>query len=177
MSNLESKARQRTGADLVYESIYCAAIGGSAIALFFLVFDAWNGRLLFTPSLMWGVLFGGANAQALDAANTVRVEWAAYATIAHTSAFAVIGTAVVLLAHEIELHVKRPFVAFVILFALVQESFVIAASTMMPGVMEVLGWGKVLFANLLATAGITVFLWHSHSPERWEEFKQAAHLA
>ena len=177
MSNLETKARKRSGADLIYESIYCAAIGGSAIALFFLVVDAWQGRVLFTPSLMWGVLVEGANAAALDAANDVRLAWVAKATALHLGAFAIIGTAVTLLAHEIELHVRRPFIAFFILFAVVEESFVIAGYTVMPGVMEVLGWGKVLFANLLAAAGITAFLWHSHSPEGWRDLKQSAHLA
>lgn len=177
MSDLDKKARERTGADLIYESLYCAAIGGSAVALFFLVVDAWNGRMLFTPSLMWGVLFGGADAAALDAANEVRLEWVSYATGLHLAAFGLLGIGVALLAHEIELHVRRPFVAFFILFLVVQESFMIAAYTVMPGVMEVLGWGKVLLANLLAAAGITAFLWQSHSPEAWQRVKQSVRLA
>ena len=61
MSDLMSEARARTRADLAYESLYCAAIGGSVIALFFLVIDAVNGQPLFTPSLLGGVLFGGAD--------------------------------------------------------------------------------------------------------------------
>ena len=177
MSDLAKKARERSVADLIYESIYCAAIGGSAIALFFLAVDAWNGRLLFTPSLWWGVLFGGADAAALDAANEVNVTWVAYATGLHLVAFGVIGVAVTLLAHEIELHVRRPFVAFFILFVVVEESFVIAGYTVMPGVMEVLGWGKVFFANLLAAAGITAFLYQSHRPEVWKQLKETARLA
>ena len=44
MSDLMQEARARTRADLAYESLYCAAIGGSVIALFFLVIDAYNGQ-------------------------------------------------------------------------------------------------------------------------------------
>lgn len=177
MSNLESKARERSTADLIYESIYCAAIGGSAIALFFLAVDAWNGRLLFTPSLIGGVLFAGADAAALDAAGEVNVQWVAWMTALHLAAFAVVGTGVTLLAHEIELHVRRPVIAFFILFVVVAETSIIVGYTFLPGVMEVLGWGKVLFANMLAAAGITAFLSHSHSPEVWQQLKETAHLA
>src|SRR5262249_1333713 len=65
MSDLMSEARERTRADLAYESLYCAAIGGSVIALFFLVIDAYNGHPLFTPSLLGGVLFGRQAAETI----------------------------------------------------------------------------------------------------------------
>ena len=173
MSDLRTAARERTRADLAYQSLYCAAIGGSVIALFFLVVDTWNGRMLFTPSLMWGVLFGGADAAALDAANSVRLEWVAWATALHLAAFGVIGTAVTLIAHEVELHTRRPILALFILFLVIAETFIIVSAKFMPGVMEVLGWGKVLLANALAAGGITAFLWASHREEAWEHLKEA----
>ncbi|HET9947919.1 MAG TPA: hypothetical protein VFQ22_03220, partial [Longimicrobiales bacterium] len=42
--------------DLAFDAFYGGAIGGSTIALFFLVVDGLQGRPLFTPSLIGHVL-------------------------------------------------------------------------------------------------------------------------
>src|SRR5262245_34240826 len=101
MSDLMQEARRRTRADLAYESLYCAAIGGSISALFFLAIDVWNGRPLFTPSLLGGVLFGR---EAAESITHVRMDWVGYATILHFIVFGVIGTTVAVVAYEVELH-------------------------------------------------------------------------
>jgi len=99
---------------LAYESLYCAAIGGSVIALFFLVIDAYNGQPLFTPSLLGGVLFGRADASSIS---EVRMDWVAYATINHFLVFTAIGVGVTLVAHAVELHSRHPFTILFSVFA------------------------------------------------------------
>ena len=168
MSDLMQEARARTRADLAYESLYCAAIGGSVIALFFLVIDAFNGQPLFTPSLLGGVLFGGAEVNAIS---EVRMDWVAYATIAHFLGFTSIGVGVTLVAHEVELHSRHPFTILFGVFAAIEWAFFVAGYFLMPGVITVLGPFRVAGANLLAAAGIATFLWANHQPEAWERFK------
>jgi hypothetical protein len=168
MSDLMSEARVRTRADLAYESLYCAAIGGSVIALFFLVIDAWNGQPLFTPSLLGGVLFAGADANAV---HEVRMDWVAYATIAHFVAFTVLGVGVTLVAHEVELHSRHPFTILFAVFAAIEWIFLVAGMFLLPGVIANLGFWRVAGANLLSAAGIATFLWANHQPEAWERFK------
>jgi hypothetical protein len=174
MSDLMSEARVRTRADLAYESLYCAAIGGSVIALFFLAIDAWNGQPLWTPSLLGGVLFGGVEAQAVT---EVRMDWVAYATIAHFLVFTAIGVGVTLIAHEVELHSRHPFTILFGVFAVIEWIFLVAGMFLLPGVISYLGFWRVAGANLLAAAGMAAFLWKSHQPEAWERLKQAAHFA
>jgi hypothetical protein len=174
MSDLMSEARVRTRADLAYESLYCAAIGGSVIALFFLVIDAYNGQPLFTPSLLGGVLFGR---QAAETITEVRMDWAAYATIAHFVAFTAIGVGVTLVAHEVELHSRHPFTILFGVFAAIEWIFLVGAYIFLPGVITTLGPFRVAAANLLAAAGIAAFLWANHRPEAWERLKQSTHFA
>ena len=168
MSDLMQEARVRTRADLAYESLYCAAIGGSVIALFFLVIDAWNGQPLFTPSLLGGVLFGG---EAAESITEVRMDWVGYATILHFIAFGVIGTVVAFVAYEVELHSRHPFTVLFGVFAAIEWIFLVSGMFLMPGVIGVLGFWRVAGANLLAAAGIATFLWANHMPEAWERFK------
>jgi hypothetical protein len=168
MSDLMSEARVRTRADLAYESLYCAAIGGSVIALFFLMIDAYNGQPLFTPSLLGGVLFGR---QAAETITEVRIDWVAYATILHFIGFTIIGTAVAIVAYEVELHSRHPATVLFGVFAAIEWIFLVAGMFLLPGVISVLGFWRVAGANLLAAAGIATFLWANHQPEAWERFK------
>jgi len=174
MSDLMTEARVRTRADLAYQSLYCAAIGGSVVALFFLVIDAFNGRPLFTPSLLGGVLFGGVEAQSIS---EVRMDWVAYATIAHFLVFTGIGVGVTLIAHEVELHSRHPFTILFGVFAAIEWIFLVGGMFLLPGVISALGFWRVAAANLLAAAGIAAFLWANHQPEAWERLKQATHVA
>jgi hypothetical protein len=174
MSDLKTEAQKRTPADLAYQALYVSAIGASAIALFFLAVDVWNGNLLFTPSLIGGVLFGGIEPSA-DA--PVRLDWVAYATIVHTLGFAVVGVAVTLVAHWVELKARHPATVLFGVFALIEWGSLVGAFLILPGVLEVVGPYRVAFANLLAAAGIAAFLWTNHRPQEWERLKQSAHLA
>ena len=52
-----------TPGEFLLESLYAGVLGGSAVALFFLVGDLLEGRPFFTPSLIGSVLFHGVSAE------------------------------------------------------------------------------------------------------------------
>lgn len=164
----------RSVADVVYDAVHCAAIGGSVVALFFLVVDLVEGHALFTPSLMGSVLFGG---MAAEAVHEVRLDMVAYYTMVHFAAFGVLGGAIAFLVHEVELHAKHPLVVLAVIFAFFEGAFFVGATWAMPGVIARLGAGSIAAANALAAGAIALFLLSSHRGDLWQRMKHAAHLA
>ena len=165
---------KHTSADLLYDSFYASALGGSAVALFFLVADVVEGQPLFTPSLMGSVLFYGAAAKDVV---EVRLDAVAYMSIVHFVAAGVLGTAMSWLVHEVELHARHPFVVLLVLFAIIEVSFFFIVSLTMPGVIGRLGVVRIGIANLLAAATMAAFFVFSHREDAWEKLKQTARLA
>ena len=164
---------RHTTPDLIFDSVYSGAIGGSAVALFFMVADLLDGQPLFTPSLMGSVLFHGVEAEAVA---DVNLDAVAYFSIVHMLMFAVVGTAISWLVHEVELHSRHPFEVLIALFAVLEVGFFSVASLALPGVIAKLGVARVAFANLLAAGSIAVFFVLSHRAEAWQELKHAVHL-
>jgi len=169
-----AQKQEHTGADLLFDSFYSGAIGGSAVALFFLVADFASGQPFFTPSLMGSVLFLGVPANAVG---DVRLAAVAYYSIAHMFSFALVGTGTSWLVQQVELHSEHPFVSLLVLFAIIEVGFFAAASVVLPGVVAELGVLRVGAANLLAAASMAVFFVLSHREGAWERLKQVAHLA
>jgi hypothetical protein len=159
-----------TWADFVYEAFYCGAIGGSIVALFFLLLDAIRGEPFFTPSLIGQVLFEGVTAhEVVD----LRLDMVAYYSAVHFATFGMLGGAVALAVREVELHSRNPVGILLGLFVFVEWAFFVATWVFLPGVMDVLGPFRVAFANLLAASGIVLFLTAQHRPEAWQSFKGA----
>ena len=157
-----------TWADFVYDAFYSGAIGGSIVALFFLVLDTIRGEPFFTPSLMGQVLFEGATAQEVV---DLRLDMVAYYSAVHFAMFGMLGGAVALAVREVELHARNPVGVLVGLFVFVEWAFFVATWIFLPGVMAALGPFRVAFANLLAASGIVLFLTSQHRPEAWESLK------
>ncbi len=164
---------KRSGADLAYDSFYSGALGGSAVALFFLVADAIDGEPLFTPSLVGQVLFLG-----LAAEDVVRVNLAAvaYASFVHMMGFVTIGAVISWLIHEIELHSRHPIVVLVVVFSILEVSFFVLCPLLLPDVVDRLGVLRVGAANLLAAFTMAVFFMLSHREHAWRDLKHALHL-
>jgi len=165
---------KHTRADLLFDSFYSAAIGGSAVALFFLVVDLLDGQPLFTPSLMGSVLFHGDTAAEVT---KVRLDAVAYYSIVHIAAFGVAGALISWLVHGVELRSRHPLVVLLVLFVTLEVFFVATTSVAMPGVITRLGISRLGGANLLAAGMITLFFVWSHNEKAWERLKHAAHLA
>ena len=103
-----------TRGEFLFESLYVGVLGGSAVALFFLVADLFDGRPFFTPSLIGSVLFGGVAAE--DVAK-VHLDAVAYFSIVHIAAFTGLGAAICFLVREVELRSRNPVLVLLVLFA------------------------------------------------------------
>jgi len=146
--------------DLAFDSFFSAAIGGSAIALYFLVVDAFSGTPLFTPSLIGTVLFTGAVAEAVT---EVSVEMVAYFTIVHFVSFATLGVGLSVLCRSRYSIVRRRTAMTAALWAVLTGGCFLAAFTVMPGIVGVIGVLQVVLANLVTSVAMTQFLAWSHA--------------
>ena len=161
-------------ADFLFDSFYSGAVGGSAVALFFLAADLVDGQPLFTPSLMGSVFFFDIAAEDVVG---VSLQAVAYFSAVHFAACAVGGTLATWLVHEVELHSRHPVAVLIVLFAIIEVVFLLVASLAMPGVIARLGIVRVGIANLLAAGSMALFFVLSHREQAWEKIKQTAHLA
>ncbi len=160
----------KTPSELLLESLYVGALGGSTVALFFLVIDLSAGRPLFTPALIASVMFHGATAQELV---TVQLGSVFYVSLVHMAAFTVIGGAMSLLVHEVELHSRHPIMVLGVLFVVVEGAFFVGAPLAMPSVIEALGMVQVTAANLLAAATMGLFFVLVHNADAWHKVKHS----
>jgi len=151
---------KHTTPDFIFDAFFSGALSGSVVALFFLFFDVLDGQMFFTPSLLGSVLFHGI---AADAVTGVRLDAVAQMAIAHFLAFGAIGTAMSFLVHKVELRSQHPILVLVVLFAIIEVSFLAVAPLAMPGVIERLGVIRVGAANLLAAGAMAFFFVKSQS--------------
>jgi hypothetical protein len=159
---------------VAYDAFGAGAVGGSIVCLFFLGLDAIQGRMFFTPSLMGSVMFLGESAQSVTG---MRLDMVAYYTAVHFAVFGLLGAGIAVLLRQVELHSKHPLVMLVTIFLLVEVLFVAAAALMMPGVVSVVGAGRIAAANLLSAGGMALFLLAQHRPDLWQRVKHAVRLA
>jgi hypothetical protein len=147
--------------EFIYETFYAGAIGGSIVALLFLVVDAARGEPLFTPSLMGSVLFHG-----VAAADVVGVNMGAAAqyTAVHFASFLCLGAIVAFAVREAELHSRHPMLVMLAVFLVLEGGFALAATTLLPGVIEQVGAGRIGVANALAAFGMGLFITYEHRP-------------
>ena len=124
-------AATRSNSELLQESLYVGILGGSAVALFFLVVDLLDGRPLFTPSLLGSVLLKGV---APEQVASVQLGAAFYFSTIHILAFTALGGAISLVVHEVELHSKHPLLVLLVLFAVIEAAFFVLAPMVIPGV-------------------------------------------
>ncbi len=143
-----------TPAELLRESLYVGLLGGSAVAVFFLVVDLLNGQALFTPSLIGSVMFLGATAQETA---TVQLSAVFYFSLVHMAVFTMLGGAMSLVVHEVELHSRHPIVVLLVLFAILEAAFFVVVPAAMPDVVATLGLIQVGAANLMAAATMALF--------------------
>jgi len=146
--------------DIAFETFYGGAIGGSVIALFFLVVDSMAGQPLLTPSVLGSALFLGESAAT---ANTVRLDAVAYATIVHFVTFGVFGLVATKIVRAVEARGGSFLMVATILFVLTEAGFVAAADVLVPGLVARLGQGTVLTANVLTALAMTWFLRSAHT--------------
>lgn len=160
--------------DLIYDAMFIAGGGGGLVAMFFLVFDVvTRGQALFTPSLMGSVLFDGASPDSVQAVSMLAV---AKYTAVHFIAFGVLGLGLSFVTHQAEIRARHPLLVMALVFVVLEIGFWAGTTVAIPGVLERIGVLPVAAANLLAAAGVGLFLVSTHRPEVWTRVKRAAHL-
>ncbi len=97
--------KHHTG-DFVFDSFYSAAIGGSAVALFFFVVDIVDGHPFFTPALIGHMLFLGDSA--LTLANPEMRDAVVYIVPLHFVWSLAMGIISTWLINSVELRSRHP---------------------------------------------------------------------
>jgi len=172
--NAPSSVTRHSAADLIYDAIYIAGVGGGIVALFFLGYDVLTRHeAFFTPSLMGSVLFEGLS---VDSVRSVSMTAVAKFTLVHFAAFSLLGVALSWLTHQAEIRSRHPALVIGLVFVTLELGFWIGVSVLTPGLLERIGVAAVAVANLLAAVGIGLFLVGTHRPEVWNRFRRGAHL-
>jgi hypothetical protein len=146
-------------ASIAEDGLFAGALGALTVAVFFLVVDVFEGRPLFTPSLLGSVLFLRQSAEAVGSVDIPMVF--AYTGV-HFAVFVAVGMAAAFMVSEFE---ANPPVGLVLLllFICFEAGFFGVTVGIAPGVIGVLGAWLVGIANLLAAAAMAAYLlWWSH---------------
>jgi hypothetical protein len=173
--NEAARASTHNIGDYAYDAIYVGGIGGGLVAMFFLVYDIVTlGEALFTPSLMGSVLFDGVSPGAAGEVNMMAV---AKYSVVHFVVFGLLGLGISILTHQAEIRSRHPLLVIGLVFIILEAGFWLAASAVIPGVIERLGALQVAAANLFAAVGIAAFLVFTHRPDVWLRVRRALRLA
>jgi len=154
----EASGRSRTG-DILFDAFYSAGIGGAVVAVFFLVADVVMHEAFWTPTVVGTVLFTDTAAADVSA---VQLEIVALFTVLHFLSFGVLGLIMSVFVHSWAHMADRPALVAVVGFLLLHTGFTGLDLTLAPGILEALGYWKVLSANAVTGAGMAYFLLRSH---------------
>jgi hypothetical protein len=149
---------------LAYDAFFGGGIGGSTIALFFLLMDLIEGRPLYTPSMMGAALFDRVAPATVE---SVRLDMVAFFSILHFVTFALLSVGLSYItraARAVEGHI---LVMAAIVFSVLTAFILVADWLFMPGVVATLGYGQVIVANALTGLAMAAFMKWSHRPGRY----------
>ncbi len=158
--------------DILYETFYSGAIGGSLLALLFLLSDAVHGRALFTPSALGSTLLFGTPLQATLPTSLEAVAWF---SVVHFALFGVLGLIGSLLVRSMEAHENRPMWVTLVLFGIMEAGFFLPLRALVPGLPAIMGYARVSVVNLATAAAMVVFLHHARRVEAQAEAELRAH--
>lgn len=148
--------------DLAYDAFYGAAIGGAAIAFFFLAVDVIAGRPLYTPSMLGQALFEGADPASVE---EIQLEMMAYFTIVHLVSFLILGGVISFLCQALGIAKTNMPVVTGVVFVILTAAFFTGDLLLMQGVAEAIGIPLVLAANLVTALAMAVFLRKAHAED------------
>lgn len=139
------------------EGAMTGVLGGTAVALWFLVLDLLRGRPLHTPSVLGQVILFG-NSPVTDRILPAGV--IGY-TLIHLAVFIAMGLFITELVH---LAVNSPLFRFAILmlFVVFQVFFYAFSYMFFVATRELFPWWEVLVADTLAVVAMATYLWRKH---------------
>jgi hypothetical protein len=143
---------------IVTEGITAGALGATAVAAWFLLYDAAQGRPYFTPALLGAVLFHG-----LRDVSAVSISWPLVLgySLFHWAAFVLFGIAAAALLAGAD---RQPTLLFVfVMLVCCFEVFALAlVAILAEWLFEALAWWSIVVANGLALAVMLSFLGRRH---------------
>jgi hypothetical protein len=146
---------------LYQEGIVAGVIGAVAIALWFLIVDTFNGRPLYTPTVLGTALFKGG--VGLDAPESLAINTEAVLmfTWVHGLIFIIIGGIASRLLGIAEHNPNLGF-GILLLFVVFELGFVAVNLAFAETVLRALTWQAVLVGNLLAASSMAGYFWWRH---------------
>ncbi len=143
-----------TPSDMAFAATWAGSIGGSIVALFFLLVDVVAGRPLHTPSVLASAIFVGEVPVGSD---VLRLELVALYTLIHFVVFTAVGAAFAwVVAHTSQVSAQGVMVSAG-LFGTLTAGLLAVDLLIAPGVVAAIGLVWTLVGNALATAGMYAF--------------------
>jgi hypothetical protein len=157
--------------DVVREGIVAGVLGGSVVAVWFLLYDAIRLRPLYTPALLGAAMLQGLR----DPEQLIpRLDIVGGYTIFHFAVFAFFGIAVAafLMAAEREPRILLGVFVLFLCFQVFFFGFLQALDSLLAGALP---WWNVAIGNLLASVAMITYFFLGHRSlgtrlmERWTE--------
>jgi hypothetical protein len=154
---------------VVREGVWSGLIGGSAVAVWFLLYDLTLGQPFRTPGLLGAAIFSGLRDPAdLHVSAAIVVGY----TVVHFTAFILFG---LLAAFMLAASEREPLLLLgvFVMFACFEVFFVGFATLVAMSLVEALGWWPIVAGNILAATAMVAFFLARHPAlrgrmvERW----------
>jgi hypothetical protein len=143
------------------EGITAGLLGAAAIALWFFIVDAAQGRPFYTPNLLGSVLLRhDLHLESIDAAS-ISFETVLIYTWVHGLAFCVLGGITARLLALAERQASYGF-GILLLFVIFEFGFIAGAFIFAEPILHALAWPAILFGNLLAAAAMATYFLRRH---------------
>jgi hypothetical protein len=141
---------------IAQEGIVAGVIGGSVVAIFFLILDTLMGRPFYTPSVLGAALFSHDAGAALLQAWPASLEMAMMFTWVHFLIFAALGGLASRLLAVTEDHPSLGF-GILLLFVLGDMAVSVGEGLFAERVLKFLAWPEIIGANLLAAVAMAAY--------------------
>lgn len=144
--------------DLFREGIFTGVLGAVAVAGWFFVIDAMQGRLLATPGVLGQVILFNNPNPVITPVQTGPI--VAY-TLLHVGAFIGFGIAITHLVH-LAMHSALVRFALMIVAVVFELFFFMVTYALFTGTSNIFPWWSVLGANTLSLLAMSVYLMRRH---------------
>jgi hypothetical protein len=138
------------------DGIVAGILGAATVAVWFFIVDLFNGRPLYTPTVLGTALFGRGPALASLEAVPPSLDMVLMFTWVHGLAFAAVGG---IASRLLAMAERNPSIGFgiLLLFVVFEAGFTVVAMLFAAPILKALTWPAVLVANLLAAAVMVAY--------------------
>jgi hypothetical protein len=147
---------------LAFHGLTAGLVGAAAVAMWFFLLDLANSRPFSTPAALGSAILLGARGPA-----EVRLNAGVIVTYSflHVAVFVLVGVAFAWLASRSQ-RVPGYWLRAVAVLVLVEGLFFGTVLPLAGWVLEALGWGVIVVANILGVATMGVWIWRRQSSLR-----------